>query len=115
MSSPSEFDESSDSIESVSEDSSLDDASKEQMKMNGPTLGLGLQVVEYSIRPPQSLMGTDTCTGNTDNINKDTGKFTSDTDNNNKDLNEDESRRQKQRKRRRGVPKKKADSRSGII
>ena len=29
MSSPSEFDESSDSIEPVSEDSSLDDASKE--------------------------------------------------------------------------------------
>ena len=48
-------------------------------------------------------MVTDTGISDTDNIGKDTDTFTSDTDNNNKDLHNNETRRQKQRKKKSGA------------
>ena len=120
MSSPSEFGESLDSTESVSEDSSWDEATtsseideNEQTDISSsavkstrktPLHGIrgrnsgririrGGRIALNSIRPVQLPMRTDTGTSDTDNINKDTDTFISDTNNNNKDFNDNETRR----------------------
>ena len=58
-----------------------------------------------SLRPVQLSVVTDAGTSDIDSINKGADTSTSDTDNNNRDLNENETRRQIQRMRKKGPPK----------
>ena len=135
MSSSSEFDESSDAVESVSEDSSWYEALPISKIAENKHIGISSSAVTLtrktplhgirgrsrgqirirggrmslnSIRVAQSAIGTDT--SDTENSSKDTD---SDTDNNNKNLNDNIIRRQKQRKRKREASKNKSNSRFG--
>ena len=119
MSSTSKFDKFSDSIESVSADSSQHEAtttsemdeneetdiSSSAVKSTRKTLLDGIRArgrgrirfrgrkiaLSSIVQPP---MGSNTGISDTYNIDKDTDTFTSDTDNNSKDLNDNETRRQ---------------------